>query len=866
MKNYLIVAAVVAGLSGVYASGNSRASVEPAADYIIQGAESATIINNVGKVGGIVVHQYTSIGAVSVKLTQSQLHALKLVNPGLRPFKDQAIKVSSNLSAFSSENVIFDLKKRSIIWQGKSVSATNTLLTSLDLSLPSANKKIKKIKINGQNVKAKKVSLSGTFTLDEKDQVSVAAGQNIEIEIEFDKLENFDTSDYIIALKNNDSSASTSGYGADRYSMEDLKAGAADKSAGKIKVHSKDKSVSWKLAASNDSWVGLTGLSVTYPSAQQSITSVEVDGDNVDFSIDASGQIVFDAPVSGKKKKSVEVEVGFSALSSVSRSDYSLVAHYSNGDAKDVVVSTQYIEQGEDRDTFFPTLVRANLAHEMGLTGYGVTVAIIDTGIRDLTEIKEDTSEDKRSLTIVDVTTTDKKKDDKLNHSDDNGHGTHLASIITNSSRSYDADGDQTGSYNGIAPDAGLVIVKAFDKQGQASYTDVLKAIDYVIVNKDVLDIKVLNLSFSTTPSSYYWNDPLNIALMKAWDAGITVIAAAGNTGPEAMTIGVPGNTPYIITVGAVSDNYTPDNLNDDFVTSFSSAGPTYEGFIKPDLVAPGGHVQGLMYDKTYIRENFPMFADQGKNKDKHDYFELSGSSQSTAVTAGVVALMLQANPDLSPDDIKCRLLVSARPATTPDGMLAISMFQQGAGLIDAMQAIESTATGCANAGLSIETELSGEDHFIGPAQRMENNGDYYIPGVEGSYWSGNYDDTQLWRFNSIDTDSQLWRQKGFDTDSQLWRQKGFDTDSQLWRQKGFDVDSQLWRQKGFDVDAQLWRQKGFDVDSQLWRQKGFDVDSQLWRQKGFDTDSQLWRQKGFDIDSQTFNSNSIQKQWVDHE
>jgi serine protease AprX len=751
------------------------------------------------------------------------------------------------------------LKEDSIIWQGKSVSDTTTLMTSLDLSLPSANKKVKEIKINGQKLKAKKVSLSGTFTVDKKDQITVAAGQNIEIEIEFDKLESFDTSDYIISINNNAQAVASASYGEDRYTKADLitnKNRVTDKAAGKMKFHSKDDSVSWKLASSDDSWVSLTGLHVTYPSAQQSITSVEVDGDEVAFSIDANGQIAFDAPVRGKKHKSVEIEIGFSTLSSVSRIDYSLVAHYSNGVAKDVVVSSQYIEQGEDRDTFFPTLVRANLAHEMGLTGYGVTVAIIDTGIRDLSEIKENTSKDKRPLTIVDVTTGsgDKKKQPNLKHSDENGHGTHLASIITNSSRSYDANGDQTGSYNGIAPDAGLVIVKAFDEQGQASYTDVLKAIDYVIVNKDVLDIKVLNLSFSATPSSYYWNDPLNKALMRAWDAGITVIAAAGNAGPDAMTIGVPGNTPYIITVGAVSDNYTPNNVNDDFVTSFSSAGPTYEGFIKPDLVAPGGHVQGLMYKKTYIRENFSVFADKGKHKDKHDYFELSGSSQSTAVTAGVVALMLQANPNLSPDDIKCRLLVSARPATTPDGKLAVSMFQQGAGLIDAMQAVESTATGCANAGLSIETELAGEDHFIGPARRMENNGDYYIPGVEGSHWSGNYNDTQLWRFNAIDTDSQLWRQKGFDTDSQLWRQKGFDTDSQLWRQKGFDIDSQLWRQKGFDIDAQLWRQKGFDIDSQLWRQKGFDVDSQLWRQKGFDVNSQI------------FNSNSIKTQWVDHE
>ena len=78
---------------------------------------------------------------------------------------------------------------------------------------------------------------------------------------------------------------------------------------------------------------------------------------------------------------------------------------------------------------------------------------------------------------------------------------------------------------------------------------------------------------------------------MAAWDAGITVVAAAGNTGPDPMTIGVPGNNPYVITVGAMSDDYEPDDMSSDSLASFSSAGPTYEAFVKPDVVAPGGHI-----------------------------------------------------------------------------------------------------------------------------------------------------------------------------------------------------------------------------------------------------------------------------------
>ena len=99
--------------------------------------------------------------------------------------------------------------------------------------------------------------------------------------------------------------------------------------------------------------------------------------------------------------------------------------------------------------------------------------------------------------------------------------------------------------------------------------------------------IRVLNLSFSAAPQSHYWDDPINQAVMALWQAGVVVVASAGNTGPDAMTIGVPGNLPYIITVG-VSDGMTPQTFDDDYLASFSSCGPTAEGFVKPEIVAPG--------------------------------------------------------------------------------------------------------------------------------------------------------------------------------------------------------------------------------------------------------------------------------------
>jgi serine protease AprX len=142
---------------------------------------------------------------------------------------------------------------------------------------------------------------------------------------------------------------------------------------------------------------------------------------------------------------------------------------------------------------------------------------------------------------------------------------------------------------------------------------------------------------------------------MAEWRAGIVVVASGGNTGPESITVGVPGNVPYIITVGAMTDNYTPDDPTDDYLASFSSAGPTVEGFVKPDMLAPGGHVRGLM--------------------------------------------------------------ASARPAAYHDGNgdLFYTVFQQGAGLVNAYDAVHSNIAGSANRGLDIDADLAGTAHFGGP-------------------------------------------------------------------------------------------------------------------------------------------------------
>ena len=136
------------------------------------------------------------------------------------------------------------------------------------------------------------------------------------------------------------------------------------------------------------------------------------------------------------------------------------------------------------------------------------------------------------------------------------GHGTHITSIAAGGAVNL------SGNYLSIAPQANLVIVRAFDGEGGGRYIDVISGLNWIVANRAKYNIRVVNLSFGATPESYYWNDPLNQAVMAAWQAGIVVVVAAGNEGPAPMTIDVPGNVPYVITTGALTDNYTPYNLS----------------------------------------------------------------------------------------------------------------------------------------------------------------------------------------------------------------------------------------------------------------------------------------------------------------
>jgi serine protease AprX len=281
---------------------------------------------------------------------------------------------------------------------------------------------------------------------------------------------------------------------------------------------------------------------------------------------------------------------------------------------------------------------------------YGPTVALLDTGVAQVPDLGN------RVLVRVDLT----PDHDGLDHF---GHGTHLAGIIA-------GDGSESaGQWVGANPKALLVSVKVARADGSTDVSVVLAGLQWIIQNKDLYGIRVLNLSFGTDSTQPYAIDPLDYAVERAWRAGILVVVAAGNRGSSRGSINKPGDDPFVLTVGAANTNSTPDP-SDDSVAPFSSRGPTQDGFSKPDIVAPGVSIVSNRDDGSTLDQAHP-------NARVGDYyFKGTGTSQATAVVSGIASLLFKVNPRLTPDEAKAILVATANPLADPSG--------SGAGEVDA--------------------------------------------------------------------------------------------------------------------------------------------------------------------------------------
>jgi serine protease AprX len=370
--------------------------------------------------------------------------------------------------------------------------------------------------------------------------------------------------------------------------------------------------------------------------------------------------------------------------------------------------------QVKKTDEFTVKSSGADVAYsQYGLTGQGIGVAVVDSGIRphmDLTKpgllgtVLLSSNRIVKSVNFVAGETTT---------NDICGHGTHVAGIIGGNGQSSSGLLAYKTFY-GVSRKVNLVSVRVLNREGQSNVSTVVAGIQWVINNKSAYNIRVLNLSLGHPVGESYTTDPLCQAVEAAWKAGIVVVCAAGNEGRmnPAATAGVdnegwgtaygsinsPANSPYVITVGATKS--MNGNRAYDRIATYSGRGPSRLDYVlKPDIIAPGNQVISTLADNSYLDTEHsdtnlisavtyllsPLTGDASK------YFRLSGTSMAAPVVSGAAVLMLQKYPGLSPDTVKARLMMSADKWTDPNGNSDPCSY--GAGYLNIPAALRSTVT-----------------------------------------------------------------------------------------------------------------------------------------------------------------------------
>jgi serine protease AprX len=287
------------------------------------------------------------------------------------------------------------------------------------------------------------------------------------------------------------------------------------------------------------------------------------------------------------------------------------------------------------------------------LTGAGVDVALIDSGVIGVSAL------DGPSKLVRGPDFSEDAYDTDLRGLDAFGHGSHMAGVM--------AGWDPETGYRGIAPGARVISVKVAGADGITSLVRVLMALDWVRRNRASggLNIRVLNLSFGVDARRSYVREPLAYAAEQLWNRGIAVVASAGNKADGTGRLDMPAADPFLIAVGASDTRYTADQA-DDGVADFSSRDVTRP----PDVVAPGTAVVSLRVPGSTLDAEFPS-ARVGET-----FFRGSGTSQAAAVVSGLVALLLEARPDLTPNQVKA--LLKAGAVDLPDDVSA-----DGVGRVD---------------------------------------------------------------------------------------------------------------------------------------------------------------------------------------
>ncbi len=495
----------------------------------------------------------------------------------------------------------------------------------------------------------------------------------------------------------------------------------------------------------------------------------------------------------------------------------------------------------------------------LGLDGSGVGVAIIDSGITSWHDDLMGTGiNGQKVVQFVDFV------NNRPRPYDDNGHGTHVAGIIAGSG--YDSDGARAG----MAPGAHLVSLKVLDANGGGHISDVIAALDWVVENRAAYNIRVVNLSVGAAVTESYETDPLTLAAKGAVDAGVVVVTAAGNVGKNAAGqiqyggITAPGNAPWVLTVGASSHMGTLTRT-DDTVADYSSRGPTAIDYLaKPDLVAPGTGIVSLSDpNSTFYATKSAYLLDGTRETSYHPYLSLTGTSMATPVVAGAVALMLQANPALTPNAVKAILEYTAEDHG------GYNRLSEGAGFLNTFGAVELAGffrhvqpgqqfpkapnwsrrviwgNHVLGGGMILPTASAWAQNIVWGASR-DANGDNIVWGTacpnaaacDNVVWGSTRDGENIVWGTASRLDNIVWGTAG-DGDGIVW---GSATgDNVVWGTSVDSVDNIVWGSSAAD-DNIVWGADcgGADCDNVVWGSSRDDADNIVWGSSG-DADNIVW-------------------------
>jgi serine protease AprX len=419
--------------------------------------------------------------------------------------------------------------------------------------------------------------------------------------------------------------------------------------------------------------------------------------------------------------------------------------------------------------------VNAAAAWSSGYTGAGIGVAVIDSGIAPHSAFLTAALPNGTLRIVYNQDFTGDTNSSNIY--DPYGHGTHVAGILGAQSSvtvlGYSGAG-YTGGRNlqGIAPGVSLINLRVLNSAGVGTDSAVIAAIQKAIALKSQYNIRVINLSLGRPVYESYKLDPLDQAVEAAWNAGIVVVVAAGNEGRNNSantsgygTITVPGNDPYVITVGAMKTMGTPQR-SDDLIASYSSKGPTlYDHVVKPDLVAPGNQVVSLATPANYdsgvgLWDNYASTHILSTYYDPAAwpgldtwYYRISGTSMATPVVSGAAAILLQQHPTLTPDQVKARLLKTAyktfpRYSTATDPVTGATynsqydIFTVGAGYLDIQAALSNTDLAPTTTGSALS-----------PTVTKDKSGNIVLVNGTGVIWGGSV----MWGTSVVWGGSVLW-------------------------------------------------------------------------------------------------------------